>query len=46
MGFWTTVLLIVIIGHFVAGFGYLMYKLSPKKKDKGETPEQNADETI
>jgi len=24
----------VILLHFTVGFGYLMYKLSPKKKDK------------
>lgn len=24
----------IVIAHFVVGFGYLIYKLSPKKKDK------------
>lgn len=28
----TWVILIVILLHFIVGFGYLMYKLSPKKK--------------
>jgi len=28
------VLLIVILLHFIVGFGYLIYKLSPRKKDK------------
>jgi preprotein translocase subunit YajC len=32
MGVWTKILLIVVLVHFVAGFGYLMIKLSPKKK--------------
>lgn len=28
------ILLGVIILHFIVGFGYLIYKLSPRKKDK------------
>ena len=44
MSFWTTVLLIVVVGHFVVGFGYLMYKLSPKKKDKQESSTEDADD--
>ena len=44
MGFWTTVLLVGVVGHFVAGFAYLMYKLSPKKKDKENTIEHNTDD--
>lgn len=28
-----TVILIILILHFVVGFGYLVYKLSPRKKD-------------
>jgi hypothetical protein len=27
-----TIILIVLILHFVVGFGYLVYKLSPRKK--------------
>lgn len=26
----------VLILHFLIGFGYLIYKLSPKKKDKNK----------
>lgn len=45
MGFWTTLIFVIVIIHFVVGFGYLIYKLSPKKKnvEKGIL-EQNADE--
>jgi len=32
--FWYYTIMIVAIGHVIAGFVYLMYKLSPKKKDK------------
>lgn len=32
--FWYYTLVIVVILHILIGFGYLMYKLSPKKKDK------------
>ena len=28
----TYIVIIVLILHFVIGFGYLIYKLSPKKK--------------
>ena len=28
------VIMAIIILHFVIGFGYLIYKLSPKKSDK------------
>jgi len=28
--------MIVVILHIIVAFGYLMYKLSPKKKDKKE----------
>lgn len=34
---WTTNLVfILILFHLAVGFGYLMYKLSPTKKDKDE----------
>jgi hypothetical protein len=26
----------IVILHFVAGFGWLVYKMSPKKEDKAE----------
>lgn len=33
---WTKIIMLILVLHFVAGFGYLMYKLSPKKEDKKE----------
>ncbi|WP_299528828.1 hypothetical protein [uncultured Lutibacter sp.] len=33
---WFYTIVIVAIGHVIVGFIYLMYKLSPKKKDKKE----------
>lgn len=32
--FWFYIVIVVIILHFVVGFGYLMYKMSPTKEDK------------
>lgn len=32
--FWNYIFITVIMLHLVVGFGYLMYKLSPKKEDK------------
>lgn len=32
--FWFYVVIAVIILHFVFSFGYLIYKMSPKKGDK------------
>lgn len=32
--FWYYVIIAVVLLHLIVGFGYLMYKLSPKKKDK------------
>lgn len=32
--FWYYFIMIVVILHFVVGFGYLIYKLSPRKSDK------------
>lgn len=34
--FWFYTIMIVVILHIIVAFGYLMYKLSPKKKDKKE----------
>ena len=31
--FWYYTIMIVVILHIIIAFGYLMYKLSPKKKD-------------
>ncbi len=32
--FWFYTIIVVVILHIIVGFGYLLYKLSPKKKDK------------
>lgn len=32
--FWYYTIMILVIGHFLVGFIYLIVKLSPKKKDK------------
>ena len=32
--FWIYTIAAIVILHVLVGFGYLMYKLSPKKKDK------------
>ena len=32
MGVGTIILLVVVVLHFIVGFGYLVYKLSPRKK--------------
>lgn len=34
MGTFSIIVIIVIILHLVVGFGWLMYKLSPRKEDK------------
>jgi hypothetical protein len=42
--FWFYTIMIVVIGHVIAGFVYLMYLLSPKKKkdlDGNKDLEQN-----
>jgi len=44
MSFWTTVLLVVVVGHFVVGFGYLIFKLSPKKKNKHKSSTEDSDD--
>lgn len=33
---WSKIIMGIIMLHFVAGFGYLIYKLSPQKGDKNE----------
>jgi len=38
--FWYYTIMILVIGHIIVGFVYLMIKLSPKKKDKKENSEQ------
>ena len=32
--FWFYTIMVIVILHVVVGFSYLLYKLSPKKKDK------------
>ena len=32
--FWYYIIMAIVILHVVGGFGYLAYKLSPKKGDK------------
>ncbi len=41
--FWYYFIMVAVILHFVVGFGYLIYKLSPRKSDKKkeETSEEN-----
>jgi len=34
MNIWVEIGLILIVLHLILGFGWLMYKLSPRKKDK------------
>ena len=34
--FWFYTIVAVVILHVLIGFGYLMYKLSPKKKKKSK----------
>lgn len=38
--FWYYTIMIIVIGHFIVGFAYLIYKLSPKKDDKKNKNEQ------
>ncbi len=38
--FWYYTIMILVIGHIIVGFVYLMIKLSPKKKDKPKKDEQ------
>jgi len=38
--FWYYTIMILVIGHIIVGFVYLIIKLSPKKKDKKENSEQ------
>ncbi len=39
--FWTFFVIGIIVLHFIVGFGYLIYKLSPKKGDKKEEKEED-----
>jgi len=42
--FWYYFIMVVVILHFVVGFGYLIYKLSPRKSDKELREKRNEDE--
>ena len=35
--FWYYVIMAIVILHVIVGFGYLAYKLSPKKNDKKDS---------
>ena len=41
--FWFYFIMVVVILHFVVGFGYLIYKLSPRKSDKKKNESEEAD---
>ena len=40
MGIGAQILLWLVILHFIVGFGYVMYKLSPRKSDKKEDDDE------
>ncbi|MCB0476403.1 MAG: hypothetical protein KDC69_12050 [Flavobacteriaceae bacterium] len=42
--FWYYFIMIVVILHFLLGFGYLIYKLSPRKSDKDKKELNKNDE--
>ncbi len=37
----TLIIVILIVAHLVIGFGWLVYKLSPRKEDRQESDEAN-----
>ena len=39
--FWYYTIMVVVILHVIIAFGYLLYKLSPKKKDKKQDEHKN-----
>lgn len=41
MGIAGQILLWLIILHFIVGFGYVIYKLSPRRSDKKEGESEN-----
>lgn len=43
MSIWVKIGLIVIVLHLLIGFGWLIYKLSPKKGEKQKTITKNTD---
>jgi hypothetical protein len=42
-GFWTNVVLVLIVLHLVIGFGVLFYKIRPKKEDKNKPKKQEGE---
>lgn len=42
----TNIILIVILLHLVIGFGWLMYKLTPRPGDKYYEDEENTSENL
>jgi hypothetical protein len=45
MNTWVIIGLVVIVLHLILGFGWLAYKLSPKKKDKTVNDKTNTSVT-
>ncbi len=43
MSTFSIIVIIIIILHLVIGFGWLMYKLSPRKEDKNPTDKTTED---
>jgi hypothetical protein len=43
MGIGTKIILIVILLHLIAGFGYMVYLLLPKKGDESEKKEEGTE---
>lgn len=46
MDFWVKVIIAAIILHLVLGFGWLIYKLSPRKKQKTEQSDSDSNREI
>ena len=44
--FWYYVIMVVVILHFILGFGYLIYKLSPRKSDKKKDDALDKDDSL
>jgi len=44
--FWYYVIMVIVILHIVVGFGYLFYKLSPKKSDKSQKEKSKEDNDL
>ena len=44
--FWYYFIMAAVILHFVVGFGYLIYKLSPRKSDKKKEEISDKEETL